>query len=79
MEQQITSPESSSPSRGCLCNQEEEMAAALRRGDHDLITWLRNQNYDNETIMKVRKVFAEFHINVILELFWVDISLENYT
>ena len=69
IEQQISSPESSSPSRGCLCNQEEEMAAALRRGDHDLITWLRNQNYDNETIMKVRKVFVEFYIISMLELF----------
>ena len=67
MEQQISSPDSTSPSRGCLCNQEEEMAAALRRGDHDLITWLRNQNYDNETIMKVRKVFVEFNITLILE------------
>ena len=65
MEQQITSPESSSPSRGCLCNQEEEMAAALRRGDHDLITWLRNQNYDNETIMKVGQVFIENYFILI--------------
>ena len=55
IEQQISSPDSTSPSRNNgRSNVDEEMAATLRRGDLELIHWLRNQNYDNETILKVR-------------------------
>ena len=56
IEQQMALPDSTSQA-SCACggrrNREEETAAILRRGDQPLITWLRNQHYDNETILKV--------------------------
>ena len=62
IEQQINSPDSTSSSRGCFCsgarnNVDEEMAATLRRGDQALVNWLRNQHYENETILKVRNAY----------------------
>ena len=56
IEQQMALPDSSSQS--CTCgrnNRDEETAAILRRGDQTLVNWLRNQHYDNETILKFVK------------------------
>ena len=54
IEQQMALPDSTSQTCACARrNREEETTAILRRGDQTLITWLRNQHYDNETILKV--------------------------
>ena len=56
IEQQMAIPDSTSG--GCTCgrnNIDEETAAVIRRGDQPLVNWLRNQHYDNETILKVNK------------------------
>ena len=56
IEQQMALPDSST---GCTCgrrNMDEETAAILRRGDQSLVNWLRNQHYDNDTILKVGNI-----------------------
>ena len=76
IEQQMALPDSSTA--GCTCgrrNMDEETAAILRRGDQPLISWLRNQHLDNETILKVRK----FYCFILSDNFLIEFChSENY-
>ena len=59
IEQQMVLP-GSPPDAACVCERRsvgEDNASILRRGDPALVTWLRNQHCDNETILKVNFEF----------------------
>ena len=60
IEQQMTLQPDPSSRSSCTCgrnNIDEETGVLLRKGDQALVNWLRNQHYDNETILKVKFPF----------------------
>ena len=59
IEQQMVLP-GSPRDAACACERRsvgEDNASIVRRGDQALVTWLRNQHCDNETILKVNFEF----------------------